>query len=792
MACVVRIAWVLLAVIGCASEAATPSTSTSGAAFAPNGMIALQDSTEPTPTGWVCLSCSSGDPFYERFPVGAATAGILGGSPTHGHPVALSVSAAAFGTVGVIGVGEHVSGASDTDHTHAGANGVSSVGGSLPPYRNLKVIGATSATRVLPQGAIVMLEGSSIPADFARYRGQNGLFIRGGGATGTGGAATHAHTVAIDSAAYTGGYNVSTEGDNCAAATAHAHTFAHSAVAASNEPAHVQVGLIRVTNAAGAIAPIGAIVMFDTIPNVNWTLLSGAGGAFDGAFLRGGENGNLTRVGQSGHVHPSATLGSSGPTAAGLFRGHLRDCGGTDLRASDRHTHQATLTFGATDHRPPFRSVLIARKTTDDFLVNGQPCTLRGECGSGHCDDAVCCNIGCGGCGNCAAQGSVGTCVISAGDTQCRAIAGECDIEDRCDGASGECIDIVRGVGTVCDPLEGSLCDGLVGTCATALPGTVTEFTATCGSADLCGNRVCDPGETCTNCAGDCGGCPPACPDGLCNGAEDCATCPSDCGVCAPWCNDTHCNGTENCSSCPGDCGCAANTYCDSGSCRAYCPNGTCNTERGENCGNCGDCACTGNTYCSGSSCVAYCPNGTCNTERGENCDTCAQDCGCAGNTFCDSGSCRDYCPNGTCDTGRGENCDTCVQDCGCNGDTYCDSGTCRNYCPNGSCDHGENCSTCARDCGCNGDAFCDSGTCRDYCPNGSCDHGENCDTCAQDCGCDDNAYCESGRCRDYCPNGGCDSDRGENCGNCGDCACQGNDVCNGDTCEPPDPLPEL
>jgi hypothetical protein len=48
----------------------------------------------------------------------------------------------------------------------------------------------------------------------------------------------------------------------------------------------------------------------------------------------------------------------------------------------------------------------------------------------------------------------------------------------------------------------------------------------------LCGNTVCDPGESCSTCPTDCGVCPPSCGNGICDGGESCSTCPTDCGSC--------------------------------------------------------------------------------------------------------------------------------------------------------------------------------------------------------------------------------------------------------------------
>lgn len=46
-----------------------------------------------------------------------------------------------------------------------------------------------------------------------------------------------------------------------------------------------------------------------------------------------------------------------------------------------------------------------------------------------------------------------------------------------------------------------------------------------------CGNQICERDENCSNCARDCGTCPPVCGDNFCDtkNGEDISTCPQDC-----------------------------------------------------------------------------------------------------------------------------------------------------------------------------------------------------------------------------------------------------------------------
>ncbi|PIU58106.1 MAG: hypothetical protein COS89_02115, partial [Deltaproteobacteria bacterium CG07_land_8_20_14_0_80_38_7] len=64
----------------------------------------------------------------------------------------------------------------------------------------------------------------------------------------------------------------------------------------------------------------------------------------------------------------------------------------------------------------------------------------------------------------------------------------------------------------------------------------------------VCGDGVCQEGETSIVCPGDC---QPVCGDGLCNGDETTSICPGDCPV---SCGDGLCNEDETAATCAADC----------------------------------------------------------------------------------------------------------------------------------------------------------------------------------------------------------------------------------------------
>lgn len=159
--------------------------------------------------------------------------------------------------------------------------------------------------------------------------------------------------------------------------------------------------------------------------------------------------------------------------------------------------------------------------------IDYTPCTIA--CSSdADCDDSDASTIDtCNNPGTCDASCSYCTITCSSDS--------DCGAQETCSNP-GTCSSTCTPAGcdTVCDATcADAVCYGYDPDC-----DTTGEATLTC-----CGNDKCegDAGESCQNCATDCGVCPPdgegavpaVCGDGTCGTGENRCSCPSDCGSCS-------------------------------------------------------------------------------------------------------------------------------------------------------------------------------------------------------------------------------------------------------------------
>ncbi|MBI5607281.1 MAG: hypothetical protein HY902_00205 [Deltaproteobacteria bacterium] len=265
--------------------------------------------------------------------------------------------------------------------------------------------------------------------------------------------------------------------------------------------------------------------------------------------------------------------------------------------------------------------------------ASGQ-CLPKGPvCGNGSCEAGETY----GNCpGDCPCVPQCGT--KKCGDNGCGGLCGTCDSASTCN-ASGQCIATSKCGNGTCDSGESNATcpadcpagdpNSCVGHCQGQAPGGCYCDTACTQSGDCCSDYKAVCGGTCTpNCTGKacgladgCGGkCSGPCPVNgqVCSAAKTCVTPTIVCG-------NGVCESGETAANCAKDCGAATKT------CKGYCGKAGlggcyCDTACVQNNDCCPDYA----TQCGGGS-SSVCPNGKC--EAGETAASCPADCktGCFG-----------------------------------------------------------------------------------------------------------------------------------------------------------------
>ena len=431
---------------------------------------------------------------------------------------------------------------------------------------------------------------------------------------------------------------------------------------------------------------------------------------------------------------------------------------------------------------------LISSTCTPATAVCGDGILQTGEsCDDGNTTNGDCCSS---------------TCQFESAGTVCRASAGQCDVQEVCDGAGFCPADIVVPNGTSCndgnsctqtDACSAGLCNGTNPIACAPLDqchvaGTCDPATGACSNPNAADGTTCSDGDSCTQTdtcqTGTCTGASPV----VCTATDQChiaGTCDPATGVCS---NPNAADGTT-CSD--GD-GCTQTDTCTAGTCSGANPvtctaldqchvAGTCDSATGT-CSNptvadgtaCDDTdACTQTDACQAGACTGSNPitctasdqchvAGTCDPATGTCSDPAAAD-----GTLCDDADActqTDACQAGTC---AGGNPVECMPSDNCHVAGTCDpaTGTCSDpEAPDGTaCDDGDVC----------------NGT--EACQTGICSKGESLN-------CDDKNDCTTDTCDpvDGCKNvGECDAGTGEDAGNGEGIEIKGSGLCTISTTAP-------
>ncbi|MFH0869533.1 MAG: DUF2341 domain-containing protein [archaeon] len=316
----------------------------------------LWDNTSNAPSGWTCVSCVAGDPFYSRLIRGDPSYGSTGGQTGHSHTIAYQsetlgdpiIYASSGGTSG----GARASGG----HTHEGIDATTTgTASNFPSFRQLKVIAYTNGLpSAIPTGAIGIFNTTSLPADWTRYSAEDGYFILGNGTSNvTGGSNNHSHSISITTSTSSGTSTARTGGTQLpVGASGHTHTATGNTNTTENIPLYVDVILAKATTNTAIPYGQGFIGMFNSSVGDGWVNMSQSGQPFYHMMIRANNvSGATGGNNQSTHANTTVTTGAPGT-------GNTRSGSGRNF-SDPSHTHEIGISFNTTSHLPSYINVVF-------------------------------------------------------------------------------------------------------------------------------------------------------------------------------------------------------------------------------------------------------------------------------------------------------------------------------------------------------------------------------------------------------------------------------------------------
>jgi len=319
------------------------------------GLILFWDNSTSIPSGWTCISCASGDDFFERFPYGNSSYGDQGGADTHNH-TSSGTSGGGSSTINTDGQpGPPFASGSGGAHTHT-ITANTSESSNLPPFRTLRMIRYDAGIPpTLPIGAIAIFNGTTLPTNWTRLTEFDGDFILANNTVNsTGGDSSHNHTFSGETSIASNVVTL-TESTVRNISSQHAHTITEQNLSEVNhEPPYITIILAQI-NSSDEI-PIDMIGMFNATPSGGWKVLSDSGGDFNERFLLANSTYNATG-GTSNHTHANLTdIVTGGPSSTNLIPG------GGFPHASNTHTNTFTqISFSNVSHLPSYTTVIFAQ-----------------------------------------------------------------------------------------------------------------------------------------------------------------------------------------------------------------------------------------------------------------------------------------------------------------------------------------------------------------------------------------------------------------------------------------------
>src|SRR3989338_3347727 len=321
----------------------------------PNMIVFFNNTDASIPTGWTCISCTSSDPFFARYPLGNSSYGGTGCADTHNHTASASAPSSTASTINAYDLTATTSVAADLHVHELNQSGVINAT-NIPSTYTLQMIEFNAGIpEELPAQAIIILKTTTIPSGFTLFNASDNRTLRGNDSFGnTYGVDTHTHSFVINST--NGSLTVSTLRSGTAASSPPLHTHS-SGVETTNTLSHVSpfisVVLVQV-NSNNTRLPDGMIALFNATPGGNWVVQSD----FYNRTMLGNSSGYRGTGGVESHTPDNQTVTlPAGNTVANI------DSAPNEEGAETDHTHTIGINFSTGTNIPEYTSVIVANLT---------------------------------------------------------------------------------------------------------------------------------------------------------------------------------------------------------------------------------------------------------------------------------------------------------------------------------------------------------------------------------------------------------------------------------------------
>jgi hypothetical protein len=349
------------------------------------GLIMLWDPANGAiPSGWTCLSCAGGDPFYQRFPrIANSYNSPGGGAETNSHTYTVSSSTGNSNTVAFSVPATAPTTVAGDGHTHTyGGPYTSSTDSIVPPYVNYKIIQSNAAASTilsLPLNVIAVYDvaNASLPVGWTHLTALDGNYVRGENVACASacGAATHTHVRPSGSGNITSSAAIGTHtsdslvntGASTLSTSTHTITSTRgSADAAANAPVYSKLNF-AINTVNNSAVPSGMMAFFDTgsLP-VGWTNAISLNASYANSLIVGSTNPTTAQFGGSDtHCHTDGTASAcqetfttSGPSTV------VNNTATTGTVASSTHTHNVVFTVSSANSVPNYNTLYLAKIRT--------------------------------------------------------------------------------------------------------------------------------------------------------------------------------------------------------------------------------------------------------------------------------------------------------------------------------------------------------------------------------------------------------------------------------------------